>query len=63
MDQVSENHEAGLKSKGISEITYLEFFVFAFLGAYSLQYVLLHIFMIVFKHKVKKLTEQSFSIN
>lgn len=35
-DQVPENHEAGLKSKGISANMYLEFFGFAFLGAYHL---------------------------
>lgn len=54
MNQVSENHEAGLKSEGISENMYLEFFGFTFFVSAFMVY---SAFMIVFKHKGKKLTE------
>lgn len=44
MNQVSENHEAGLKSEGVSENTYLEFFGFTFFVSAFIAYSASHFY-------------------
>lgn len=44
MNQVSENHEAGLKSEGISENVYLDFFGFTFFVSAFMAYSASHFY-------------------